>query len=43
MDKLLERGVFKKVEDKKAILKYAYQFDPLRCIFHVKQDLKRKS
>jgi hypothetical protein len=43
MDALLERGVFKKVSDKKAILTSAYQFAPLRCIFDVKQDLRRKA
>jgi hypothetical protein len=43
MDALLKRGVFKKVSDKKAILKSAYQFAPLRCIFDVKQDLRRKA
>jgi hypothetical protein len=43
MDALLERGVFKKVSDKKAILMSAHQFAPLRCIFDVKQYLRRKS
>jgi hypothetical protein len=43
MDALLERGVFKKVSDKKAILKSTYHFAPCRCIFDVKQDLRRKA
>jgi hypothetical protein len=43
MDARLERGVFKEVSDKKAILKSAYQFAPLRCIFDVEQDLRRNA
>jgi hypothetical protein len=43
MDALLERGVFNKVLDKKAIVMSAYQFAPLRCIFDVKQELRIKA